>query len=163
MSIEARNMKSILIAGVVALVAGSAQAAGHTAGALEVPQAWSRPAVAGVNGVGYMTVLNHGKTADALVRVESPVAARVEMHSTTMKGGVMSMAKQARVAVPAGGQTVFGPGGYHLMLIGLKKPLFPGDKAPATLTFASGARMTVAFAVGTGAAPPAAEATEHHH
>jgi copper(I)-binding protein len=51
-----------------------------------------------------------------------------------------------------------GPGGYHLMLIGLVRPLKTGDRIPATLAFANGARVKVEFAVGTGA-PPAA----HQH
>jgi len=151
-------MKRFLLAAALALVATAAHAATYRLGSLEVSQAWSRPSVAGVNGVGYMTVANRGKAADALVRVESPAAAKVEMHSSSMAGGVMSMAKQDRVAIPAGGQAVFGPGGYHLMLIGLKTAAKPGDEIPATLTFASGAKLKIAFAVGNGAGPPAAMA-----
>jgi len=49
---------------------------------------------------------------------------------------------------------VFAPNGRHLMFIGLKKPLRPGDRVPATLRFASGARLNVAFVVGSGLAPP---------
>ena len=123
--------------------------------ALEVIQPWSRPAVAGTTGIGYMVVANHGRAADALERVESPIAERVEMHSAAMSGGVMSMQKQEKVAVPAGGTTTFGPGAYHLMLIGLTRTLQPGDEAPATLTFASGARLKVKFLVSAGMGPPA--------
>ena len=127
----------------------------NAAARMEVLQPWSRPAVAGTNGVGYMVLANHGRSADALVKVESPIAARVEMHSASMAGGVMSMKAETRVAVPAGGQATFGPGAYHLMPIGLKRTLKPGDRAPATLTFASGARLKVAFAVSAGMGPPA--------
>jgi len=127
----------------------------NAAARIEVLQPWSRPAVAGTNGVGYMVLANHGRSADALVKVESPLAERVEMHSSAMTGGVMSMKAQTRVAVPAGGRATFGPGAYHLMLIGLKKTLKPGDRAPATLTFASGAKVKVAFAVSAGMGPPA--------
>lgn len=121
---------------------------------LEVLQPWSRPAVAGTTGIGYMTLVNHGRTADALEKVDSPLAQRVEMHSSSMSGGVMSMERADKVAVPAGGQTIFGPGAYHLMLIGLTKTLKPGDEAPATLTFASGARLKVKFQVSV-VPPPA--------
>jgi copper(I)-binding protein len=127
-------------------VAGSAQAAAP----LSVSGAWSRPAVAGTNGVGYLAIANTGKAADALVRVESPLAAKVEMHSSSMAGGVMSMKTEDRVPVPAGGQATFGPGGYHLMLIGLTKTVKAGDHIPATLTFASGAKLKASFAVGMG-------------
>jgi copper(I)-binding protein len=137
-------------------VATAAQAAAP----LAVSGAWSRPAVAGTNGVGYLVVTNAGKP-DVLVKVETPLAARVEMHSSSMAGGVMSMKKVERVPVPAGGQAAFAPGGYHLMLIGLTKTLKAGDKVPAALTFASGAKVQTAFAVGTGAGPPAMGPMHH--
>src|ERR1700749_1542134 len=59
----------------------------------EITRAWSRPAVAGTNGVGYLTISNHAARADAVTAFESPAAARVEMHAMSMAGGVMSMAK----------------------------------------------------------------------
>ena len=150
-------MRSTLIAAAAAaLFASPAAAASYRLGTLEVGQPWSRPAVAGTNGVGYLTIANHGKAGDALVAVTSPLAAKVEMHSSSMAGGVMSMARLDRVAVPAGGQVAFAPGGDHLMLIGLKKTLVPGEAIPATLSFLSGARVKVSFAVGTGSGPPAA-------
>jgi len=144
-------MKLLASLALTLAVAGTAQAAQP----LSVSGAWSRPAVAGTNGVGYLVVANTGKAADALVGVESPLAAKVEMHSSSMAGGVMSMKKEDRVPVPAGGKAVFGPGGYHLMLIGLTKTTKAGDQVPATLTFASGAKVKASFAVGMGAANPA--------
>lgn len=156
---EAREVsrRSAILRGVTlaAAVALLAPLPAKAAAPIEVLQPWSRPAVAGTNGIGYMVLANHGRSADALVKVESPLAARVEMHASTMTGGVMSMKPETRVAVPAGGRVTFGPGAYHLMLIGLKKTLKPGDHAPATLTFASGARLKVAFVVSAGMAPPA--------
>jgi copper(I)-binding protein len=77
------------------------------------------------------------------------------MHLSSMTGGVMRMTRQEQVAIPAGGQVVFAPGAYHLMLIGLSRPLKAGDKAPATLRFASGAKLKVDFQVGSGLGPPA--------
>ncbi|WP_372782140.1 copper chaperone PCu(A)C [Phenylobacterium sp.] len=146
-----RPFPIIVAAAAFALPAAAAPAAGT----LEVLQPWSRPAVAGTNGVGYMVLANHGRTPDLLEKVESPLAARIEMHSTSMAGGVMSMKTEVKVAVPAGGRTTFGPGAYHLMLIGLTRTLKAGDQIPATLSFASGARIKVAFAVSSGLGPPA--------
>jgi periplasmic copper chaperone A len=124
-----------------------------SAGKVEVLQPWSRPAVAGTTGIGYMVLANHGASADALEKVESPLAARVEMHSSSMSGGVMTMQREDRVPVPAGGRATFGPGAYHLMLIGLTRTLKAGDQAPATLSFASGAKVKVVFQVTDGSAP----------
>ena len=61
--------------------------------------------------------------------------------------------------VPAGGRATFSPGGYHLMLMGLTRPLKAGDAVPVTLTFASGAKVSASFVVGL--APPVA--APHHH
>lgn len=152
-------MKSLLIVASVLALAAPAIAKGP--GAVEVVSPWSRPAVAGTNAVGYMVLANHGRVADALTKVESPIAARVDMHASAMAGGVMSMAKQDKVSVPAGGRTVFGPGAYHLMFMGLTRTLKPGDEAPATLTFSSGEKVKVRFAVSAGMGPPTAAATAH--
>ncbi len=158
-------MKPLLTATATALVlvAAPAQAAPYRQGNLEVDRTWSRPAAAGMNGAGFMTVTNRGKTADALVSVESPAARKTEIHRSSTAGGVMSMQRLERVAIPPGGTVTFAPGGAHVMLMGLNGPLKTGDRAPATLTFASGAKIKVEFAVGTGAAPSTAPDPHAHH
>lgn len=135
-----------------------AMAATSALAAPQVSGAWSRPAAAGTTGAGFMTLTNPGKTADALVAVESPIARKVEMHRSTMAGGVSSMQKLERLALPPGARATFAPGGDHLMFLGLKQALKTGDTAPATLVFASGARVKAVFEVRV-----AAPAAEHHH
>jgi len=152
-------MKPLMIA-ILAAVSAAPLAAQAAARSIEVLQPWSRPAVAGTNGIGYMVIANHGRRPDILQKVESPVAARVEMHATSMAGGVMSMARVDTVAIPAGGEATFGPGGYHLMLIGLTRTLKAGDRAPVTLSFASGAHVTARLTVSAGMGPPPAAAAK---
>lgn len=146
-------MRCLLPVAAALALALPAQAADARSGALEALQPWSRPAAAGTTGVGFMTLVNRGATADALVGAESPVARKVEMHATSMAGGVMRMTPEARVPLPAGGQVVFAPGGRHLMLRELTRPLKAGDRVPATLAFASGARLKVEFVVTAPGAP----------
>jgi len=150
-------MKAVLAAAL--FVAAAAPAVAATPALLQAVQPWSRPAAAGGNGAGYMTLVNRGKTADALIGAESPAAQKVEMHASTMAGGVMKMSQELRVPLPAGGQVAFAPGGRHLMLIGLKKPLKTGDKAPVTLHFASGEQLKVEFVVSP--TPPAGAPSGH--
>jgi hypothetical protein len=145
-------LRPILFAA-LALAAAPAEAAAFHAGALEAADPWSRPAVAGFNGVGYLTLANHGRRPEALVKVESPMARAVQIHRSAMIGGVMSMAQTPRVEIPAGGRVAFAPGGYHLMFLGLTRSLKPGDRLPATLVFADGRRMALSFAVGAGGPP----------
>jgi periplasmic copper chaperone A len=140
------------------LIAALALPATAAPSRLSVSDAWSRPAT-GVNGAGFMTLTNRGSNAESLVAASSPAAARVEIHATSLSGGMASMEKLASVPVPAGGEVTFKPGGKHLMLMGLKRPLKPGDRFPITLTFASGAKVEATFSVGVSA--PAAGHAHH--
>ena len=138
-----------------AIAAAAALAIASTAHAApQVTAAWSRPAAAGTTGAGFMTLTNPKGPADALVSVQSPLAREVMMHQSAMAGGVASMRMVDRVPVPAGGRVTFAPGGYHVMFVGLTRPLKLGDSLPATLTFASGAKVQAAFMVRM-APPPA--------
>ncbi|HKR86785.1 MAG TPA: copper chaperone PCu(A)C [Phenylobacterium sp.] len=140
-------MKLALPAAAAALVLVAAPLGAARAAEIEAVRPWSRPAAVGGTGAGYVTLVNHGKSADALVGAASPDAAKVEMHAARMAGGVMKMTPEAQTPIPANGQVSFAPGGRHLMLVGLKRPLKIGDKVPATLKFASGATLKVDFVV----------------
>jgi copper(I)-binding protein len=82
-----------------------------------------------------LSLHNTGAVADTLLGASTPLAARVEMHSMNMVGGVMSMRPLATVAVPVGSLVEFRSGGNHLMLVGLTRPLTPGMVVPLTLRF----------------------------
>lgn len=103
-------------------------------GGITVTDAWARAAAAG-NSAAYMILRNAGPAPDRLIRAESEVAAAVELHQTTMEGGMMKMAPVDGIAVPAGGQAELKPGGLHVMLIGLKRELKAGDKLKLKLHF----------------------------
>jgi copper(I)-binding protein len=62
-------------------------------------------------------------------------------------GGAMKMQPVARIVVPAKGTAELKPGGYHVMLLELAKPLVKGESFDATLTFESGATSTVKIEV----------------
>ena len=94
--------------------------------------------VPGRPSAGYLAITG-GNRPDQLVGATAP-GARIELHSMTMTGGVMSMAKLDTVRVPAGASTAFAPGGNHLMIFGLSG----GPRTlPITLVFGSGKRLTV--------------------
>lgn len=159
-------MKAPLIALAAALVATPlAHAADVKAGPVAIRQPWSRPAQAGMNGVGFLTLVNTGKSPVTLTAVQSPAAGKVEIHQSAMNGEVMTMRRQDTVKIPAGGQVAFAPGGYHLMLLSLKASQTVGQKVPVTLVFDNGRKaqvqLTVQLAPPSGAA--AAPTDEHHH
>ena len=78
-------------------------------------------------------LLEAAETA-AITKLESPQAKAVEVHSMINDKGVMKMRKIDRLELPAGTTVKFEPGGLHLMLIGLKKPLKAGDTVIIKMT-----------------------------
>ena len=101
-----------------------------------------------------------GRAPIACCRPRSPAAASVELHSMTMDGDVMKMRQVDAIDLPAGQTVELKPGGYHLMLIGLKAPLKAGDKFPLTLKFEKAGEVIVTVKVEkpSRATPPAAQA-----
>jgi copper(I)-binding protein len=111
---------------------------------LAVEGAWARQSpMEATNGAVYMTLRNSGAAEDRLLGAASDVAATVELHETTSSGGMMSMSPVAAIPVPAGGSVDLAPGGYHVMLIDLVRPLEAGQTIPVTLTFEQAGTMTV--------------------
>jgi protein SCO1 len=128
--------------------------AAERAAAVSVQAAWSRATAPGASvGVAYFNISNAG-AADSLVAIDSPAAQRAEMHSTTT-GGSMQMRPVEFVEIPAGGYVAFTPGGLHVMLIDLKRPLTEGERLPLTLVFKRSGRVQVdAIVKGLGAMTP---------
>ena len=122
-------------------------------GDLEIAHVWARPTVPTASeGVIYLTVINHGKTADALTSASTPAAKRAELHTTDTMGGMMQMRAADALAIPAGGSLVLEPGGNHIMLLDLKSPLKRGDNLNLTLTFEHQGKVDITVPV-TGMAP----------
>jgi len=128
---------------VAGLAAGCSSGGGSAA--VSVAEAWARASSAmAAAGAAYMKIENTGSEADALLGAASPVAETVEVHETVameepaatdgMGGGMMGMRPIARLEIPAGGSVALEPGGYHIMLIGLKQELKAGETIEITLT-----------------------------
>ncbi len=101
----------------------------------------------GGNGAVYVTLTNAGAQADSLVSASSDAAQTVELHEAKNESGVMKMRPVQAIPVPANGKTELKPGGYHIMLMGLKHDLKPGEKVAVTLKFERGGEMRVEASV----------------
>lgn len=124
------------------VIALSIITAGCTSKELSVDAKWVRPAAKGANSAIFFTIENPTNQDVALVRVNTTVAEHAELHRSEMdENGVMKMEHQDKVLVPAGGRTIFEPGGYHVMLIGLKQDLLVGDNIMVTLIFDNGEQL----------------------
>ncbi|WP_309984700.1 copper chaperone PCu(A)C [Herbaspirillum seropedicae] len=134
------------------------QAHEYKLGQLEIGHPYARATVPGQPAAGaYLSIENKGATADRLVGVSSPAAKSGEIHTMAMEGNVMKMREvDGGLEVKPGQKIAMQPGnGYHIMLMGLSKPLQAGDKVPATLTFEKAGKVEVTFNVEDGKAAAA--------
>ena len=135
-----------------ALLLGSAihvHAAGYKLGDISVTDPHARPTVVKQpSGAAYVTVENRGKAADRLLGVSSPVAESAAIHTMAMDGDIMRMREAGPLPLAPAAKVEMKPGaGYHIMLIGLKRPLQPGDSFPVTLSFEKAGKLEVLVTV----------------
>jgi copper(I)-binding protein len=149
----------------------SVMAAGASAQAVDVQNAWARATVQGQKATGAFMTLT-APSAAKLVSVSSPVAGIAEVHEMKMEGDVMKMrALAGGLDLPAGKAVDLKPGGYHIMMMDLKLPLQKDTTIPLTLVFkdAKGVetkkelKVPVAQAAPAGAPAAAAGHGEHKH
>lgn len=138
-------------------------AAGSAAAAVTVEEPWVRATVPGQSvAAAYMRV--RSTEPATLVEVRTPVAARAEIHEMSMQDGVMKMRRIARLPLRSDRAVELKPGGHHLMLTDVTRPLKDGDKVPLTLVVERQDKkreeLRVDAEVRSAAAKPA---HEHHH
>ncbi len=154
-------MKKQMIAGALALGAVVAVPATLAADAtpttrvkttekVSVSGAWVRPSMPGKDmTAAYMKIKVTG-TGDVLTKASVPMAlGMAQIHETVMVDGAMTMREvTAGIPIAKGATVALKPGGYHIMLMGLKNPITVGQKVPITLTFKkAGAVKVTATAV----------------
>jgi copper(I)-binding protein len=152
MRFSENTMRSLFKLGLLAAVIAAAPAAFALASktsSIAVEQPWARATPAGAQTGGiYMTLANKSNTADRLTGASSDVAAKVQIHEMAVANGVMQMRQLVNgLAIPAGGSVTLKPGRYHVMLIGLKKPLTAGETLLLTLSFEKAGNISVTVPV----------------
>ena len=150
---------AVLALTLAALAAGPAAARDTAAGDLVVKDAVMRAVAPGVaNTAGYLTIANKGSKPDKLLSAACDCARSVEVHVSHVMNGMAMMMPASAVTVPAGGQISFSPGGYHLMVMGLKAPLTDGRTQDVVLKFERAGTVKAAFDVRSRIALAAAPA-----
>lgn len=127
---------------------------------ISVTDAWARATVPGqpVSGA-YMQLQSD---ADArLVGASSPLVPRVEVHEMRMEGDVMRMREVKAIELPKGKTVALEPGGFHIMLMNLKKPIAAGEVIPLTLVVESGGKQQTVEVKATARAMGGG--MQHHH
>ncbi len=130
---------------------------------VSVTNAWVRPAVPGQSGTGAFMTLT-AKDGARLIGVASPIAGVAEIHEMAMDGSVMRMRSVSVLELPAGRDVQLKPGGHHLMLMDLKRPLKAGEKIPLELRLETrdGKRVTQPVEIEVRAAAVSQDHTHKH-
>jgi copper(I)-binding protein len=135
-------MKRLVLVAMLLTVPALAQVPTVTAA-----HAWARATSPSQTVGGVFLTLTAAGAADRLVAVTSPVATMVELHETVKDGDVMRMRPVSVLLIEPGHATELKPGGYHLMMMGLKQPLTVGASFPVTLTFEKAPPLTTTVTV----------------
>jgi periplasmic copper chaperone A len=144
--------------GALALVLGFATATAiaheQAAGDVTIVHPHARAtAAAQKNGAAYMTIRNRGPEPERLLAVRTGEARSAELHGTTISAdGVARMRPAEPLVIPPRGEVRLAPGALHVMLVGLKSPLFEGTSFPMILVFERAGEVEVEVMVeGAGA------------
>lgn len=141
--------KFIVIAALL-LPACFAHAHEYKAGELEIAHPWSQELPPNAPTVAaYFVIHNNGKTADRLLSVDSPIAPAAQLHEHVMQGDLMKMQQVPSVEIPAGGNVIFAPMAYHVMLLNPtdRSLLTDGKQFPLTMHFEKAGDVTVEVSV----------------
>ncbi|WP_210394842.1 copper chaperone PCu(A)C [Motiliproteus sediminis] len=114
------------------------------------------------NSAGFMVLYNRGDKEVALTSAATEAAQVTELHNHVEDNGVMRMRQVAHVQLPAGAHVELQPGGYHLMLMGLKGQLTEGQRVAVTLGFNDGSTQQLELPVVRGA-PTRQHHPDHQH
>ncbi|MHA1599055.1 MAG: copper chaperone PCu(A)C [Alphaproteobacteria bacterium] len=95
------------------------------------------------SAAAFMTIHNGGDRADKLIAVESAIANRTEVHESYMEKNIMMMRHVPGIGIPADGDVTLKPGNFHVMFMGLNKPLVVGTSFPLTLVFDKAGKITI--------------------
>jgi len=133
------------------LAAHPAAAHGYGAGDLQVRHPWTRATPPGADvAAGYLEIRNSSLQPDRVVGASTPAAKRVELHVLARDGDILRMREVKSFEVPARQRFTLRPGGAHLMIVGLEKPLAMGERLPLTLRFERAGEIRIELEVQPG-------------
>ena len=165
-SIARFSLPSALLAILSMTLVFSTQLQAHEHGkqavkSVHITNARINPTVPGMQVTGvYLELHNPNKTDITLIGANSTISDRIELHEHTMSDGLMRMQKiNNGITVPAESKATLAPGGYHIMIMNLKKVINEGEQYTLTLDFSDGSQQTI----NTTAKKPSHHSAPHKH
>ena len=142
------------------MIATSAFAQDAKVGTITIGHPWARATPGAVKNSAAFMVFDNKGTADKLIGVAGDIAKDIQIHSMITEAGIMKMREIKSLDVPANGKVELKPGGFHVMLIGLKDGLKEGATFPLKLKFEKAGEVTVKV---TAEKPGAHDHAQHKH
>ena len=115
----------------------------HTGDPIVVRDAWIREPPPRSPAAGYLVIENRGGEPVTLVALTTEAAEQTEIHIMEHKDDRMTMRQVGELQVPAGEEVALKPGGAHLMLMELRRPLRDGDEVELLLRFGNGTEKRI--------------------
>jgi periplasmic copper chaperone A len=117
--------------------------------------AWVRlPAVPGRPAAAYFLIRGSAEAAE-LRAITSPEVERIDLHDTGMAHGMTTMSMIHSVAIPAGGEVAFAPGGRHAMLNGISPRVGRATGLTLNFRFSNSTQRVAALVIEAGDPAPA--------
>ncbi len=135
---------------------------GYKLGDLDIRHPWARatPSGAEVAG-GYMEIFNAGSASDRLISINVPGVHMAAVHEMAVVDGIMKMRPLAQgLEIKSGETIILKPGSFHVMMMGLSKPLIAGETLAGTLHFEKAGSIDVEFKIEAMGGEPA---SQHNH
>ena len=115
---------------------------------ISVTHAFSRASVGkSKNAAVYMNIGSKLDNETKLIGARTKISTKASLHNHLNDNGVLKMRPVKYISIPAGGSAELKPGGYHVMLMGLKAPLTEGTEFNVELIFEGGETREVAINV----------------
>lgn len=140
--------RGLLVAAALLMTPPMTGAGETTMGSVTIMNPTARANLPNRPTAAYMMILNEGTEDDRLIAASSPAFGTIELHSSSMKDGVMRMEKLDGIEIPADGTALLAPGGFHLMLFEGERPFKAGDSYMVTLTFEKAGDIMIEVKVG---------------
>ena len=117
---------------------------------ISVSDAWVRATPPGAKTAAVYLTINNPDADDALVAAETNVADEAQLHTHRHDDGMMRMQQVDRFELPGGETIELKPGGNHLMLIDIYRPMEPGNSIELRLIFEQNSPLTLQVPVRDG-------------
>jgi copper(I)-binding protein len=113
---------------------------------IKIENAWIRPSSENMATALYFTIENDNVAPDTLFKVDCDFAGKVEIHETYSQGDMMGMRKVDFIIIDGKSSFEFKPGGYHVMLMKLKKDINDGEEENFVLHFKQSGEIKITAA-----------------